>query len=159
MLIAPISIQEYVVAHGSLLVSNADAQRRITYCNAALLEASGYTRGELLGKPLALLDHPDMPQEVRRDLWAALEAGDTWSAVVQHRRKDGQAYWVQTTAALLRDAPADALYVIAHARPRHDDVRAAKRLYAAMRKASALWREAMAGGLLGEATRCWSRSA
>ena len=123
MLISPLSVSDYLLAHGSLLVSNTDAHRRITYCNAALLEASGYTRGELLGRPLAILDHPEMPQEVRRDLWAALEAGDTWSAVVQHRSKDGRAYWVQTTAAALRDSQPDARYVIAYARPRHEDIR------------------------------------
>jgi len=149
MLIAPLSIPDHLVAHGCLLVMNTDAQRRVTYCNAALLEASGYTRDELLGRPPALLDHPDMPQELRRDLWAALEAGDTWSAVVLQQRKDGHAYWVQATAAPLRESQADARYVIAHARPRHEDVRATKRLYAAMRKGAAEWQQAMACSMVG----------
>lgn len=159
MLISPPSVSDYLLAHGSLLVSNTDAHRRITYCNAALLEASGYTRGELLGRPLAILDHPEMPQEVRRDLWAALEAGDTWSAVVQHRRKDGRAYWVQATAAALRDSQPDARYVIAHARPRHEDVRVAKRLYAAMRKGAAVWHEAAAGSPIDAVTAHFARGA
>jgi aerotaxis receptor len=157
MLTSPIPVPDRLLAHGSLLVLNADCHRRISYCNAALLEASGYTRDEVLGRPLSQLHHPDMPHEVRRDLWAALEAGDTWSAVVQHRRKDGQAYWVRMTAAPMRDAKADACYVIAHARPGHEDVRAAKRLYAAMRKIATVWQRAAACSVVTTAATRYGR--
>lgn len=127
---------------GVLLVSNTDLRGLMTYCNAALIEASGYAEAELLGQPHTLLQHPDMPREVQRDLHATLEAGQIWSAVVRHRRKDGQAYWVRTAAAPVAELHRQVGYVIAHARPRQDDLRAARRLYVAMRDGSALWREA-----------------
>jgi PAS domain S-box-containing protein len=155
IVVAP--VPDDLLAPGSLLVLNADTQRRITYCNAALQDTSGYQRGELLGRPLAMLDHPEMPQELRRDLWAALEAGDTWSAVVQQRCKNGRGYWVLATAAPLRDAQSEARFVIAHARPTQEAVRAAQKLYAAMRRGTTLWQEAAACSLIGDTVARYQR--
>jgi PAS domain-containing protein len=44
----PVTANEYVLADGQTLVSTTDLQSHITYCNAAFIAVSGYTREELL---------------------------------------------------------------------------------------------------------------
>jgi len=138
----PAASPEITLPAGLLLVSNTGPHGLITYCNAALIEASGYQQDELVGQPYTLLHHSDMPPEVLRDLHATLEAGQIWSAVVLHRHKNGQACWVRTAAAPVSELRRQAGHVIAHARPRPDDLRTARKLYGAMRQGSAIWRAA-----------------
>ena len=59
----PVTNQEFPLPVGRMLVSMTDLQGRITYANAAFIDASGFTSEELLGQPHNLVRHPDMPQE------------------------------------------------------------------------------------------------
>ena len=91
--------REYVLPRGVLMLSTTDRQGRIAYCNQALIEASGYERDELIGQPAYLLDHPDVPQDILREVWTMLDSGRPWSGVVKCRRKDGDHFWVRATIA------------------------------------------------------------
>ena len=64
----PISQNEYNFPATQCLVSVTDLKGRITYCNPAFVEVSGYTPLELLGQPHNLIRHPDMPAEAFRDM-------------------------------------------------------------------------------------------
>ena len=57
----PVSQQQYPMADGTMLVSTTDVQGRITHCNRAFTEVSGYTYEELIQQPHNLIRHPDMP--------------------------------------------------------------------------------------------------
>src|SRR5574343_509333 len=59
----PVTQREYPLAPDVTLVSTTDLQGRITYCNSAFIEVSGYSRDELMGQPHNLIRHPDMPAE------------------------------------------------------------------------------------------------
>lgn len=99
----PVTQREYPFPRGRALVSTTDVQGRILYCNPAFIEVSGYAREELLGQPHNLIRHPDVPEEIFRDLWATIESGQPWSGMVKNRRKNGDHYWVLANVTPLVD--------------------------------------------------------
>ena len=77
------------------LMSMTDLQGRITYVNESFIRYSGYSREELLGQPLSILRHPEMPPEVFADMWATVRQGEVWSGVLKNRCKNGDFYWAR----------------------------------------------------------------
>lgn len=92
-----------LVSPGCPLVSVTDPQGRITFCNAAFAQASGYRRDELLGQPHHVVRHPDMPAAMFSDLRALVRHGQVWTGAVKNRRKDGAAYWVRAHVSPILD--------------------------------------------------------
>ena len=129
----PVTSREHPFPPGKTLVSVTDLKGRITYCNEAFVEVSGYTRAELLGQPHNLIRHPDMPEEAFRDLWDTIQSGVPWTALVKNRRKNGDHYWVVAHATPMKDGEAITGYLSVRTPPRPDEVAAAQRLYALMR--------------------------
>ncbi|MFG6441174.1 methyl-accepting chemotaxis protein [Roseateles sp. LKC17W] len=129
----PVTQSEYLLPAGRNLVSTTDLKGRILHCNAAFVEASGFTRDELLGQPHNLIRHPDMPEEAFRDMWATIATGQPWSGVVKNRRKDGDHYWVKANVTPLLEGGRPVAYLSVRSRPERADVQAAEALYAVMR--------------------------
>jgi len=115
------------------LMSVTDPGGRITYANAAFAQVSGYDHGELQGQPHKIVRHPDMPAAAFADMWATIQAGMSWSALVKNRRKNGGYYWVRANAApMVRDGRV-AGYISVRTKPRREEVEAAEQLYADFR--------------------------
>jgi aerotaxis receptor len=95
----PVTQREYAFPANATLMSVTDEQSYIQYANSAFIGVSGYEPGELMGQPHNLVRHPDMPPEAFADMWATLKAGQSWTALVKNRRKDGDHYWVRANAA------------------------------------------------------------
>ena len=85
------------------IVSKTNAKGIITYANKQFIAISGYSEEELLGKPHNIVRHPDNPQSFFKEMWATLQAGNTWKGVVKNRRKDGSAYYVKSVIMPLLD--------------------------------------------------------
>ena len=85
---------EREVSSVDMIVSKGDAEGNITYTNPIFMKISGYTQGELLDKPHAILRHPDMPKVIFKYLWENLQAGKEVIAYVKNLCKDGSYYWV-----------------------------------------------------------------
>jgi len=126
----PVSNSEYSLRDGITITSHTDAKGIITDCNEDFVEASGYTREELIGKPHNILRHPDMPAAAFADLWATVKRGRAWVGIVKNRRKDGSYYWVRATATPLPDGSG---YTSVRSKPKREDVKAAEALYARIR--------------------------
>ncbi len=126
----PVTQREFKWDEHQLLVSTTDRQGRITHCNRAFIEVSGYGYEELLGQPHNLIRHPDMPVEAFADMWATLGRGRPWTGVVKNRRKNGDHYWVEAnvTPVLEGGKPVSFLSVRTAATPAQ--IRAAEALYA-----------------------------
>jgi len=77
-----------------ILVSKTDPRGVIRYANSAFVQISGYSEAELIGKPHAILRHPDMPACVFKLLWDTLQAKKELFAYVVNLCKDGRHYWV-----------------------------------------------------------------
>jgi len=85
---------EHKLKSVDIIVSKSDEKGDITYANPIFMKLSGYSHGELLGKPHSILRHPDMPRIVFKYLWDNLEAGNEVYAFVKNLSKDGGFYWV-----------------------------------------------------------------
>lgn len=80
---------------GKPLIVETDAQRIITYANKRFVEASGYTKEEVIGSPHCMHLHPDMPAGIFKDACRMTDEGKTWSGLVQNVNKEGISYWTE----------------------------------------------------------------
>jgi PAS domain S-box-containing protein len=126
----PVTRNEYLLNEGAAIISRTDRKGLISACNDEFVEASGFLREELIGKPHNLVRHPDMPQEAFRDLWTTLKLGRPWSGMVKNRRKNGDFYWVRATVTPLPDGSG---YSSVRVKPGRDEVERAEALYTKMR--------------------------
>ena len=133
----PVSQREYTFADDETLLSTTDAQSHATYANAAFVRTSGYTTEELAGQPHNLVRHPDMPQEAFADMWRSLKQGQSWTALVKNRRKNGDHYWVRANAAPMRRNGQVAGYLSVRTKPTRAEVEASESLYARFRNGQA----------------------
>ena len=85
---------EHEVTSVDMIVSKSDEKGNITYTNPIFMKISGYTQGELLDQPHAILRHPDMPKVIFKYLWDNIQAGKDVNAYVKNLCKDGGFYWV-----------------------------------------------------------------
>ncbi|HQC81559.1 MAG TPA: methyl-accepting chemotaxis protein [Accumulibacter sp.] len=131
----PVTQREFPYPSGKVIISHTDAKGRITHVNDALVEISGFSEEELLGKPHNILRHPDMPAEAFRDLWTTVQSGRPWTGVVKNRCKNGDHYWVR---AYVTPIPDGSGYLSVRTEVPRTDVAAAEALYARMRDDSSI---------------------
>ena len=121
--------REYRIAEDLTLMSMTDLQSHISYANAAFVAVSGFDREELLGQPHNLVRHPDMPRQAFADMWATLKAGQSWTALVKNRRKNGDHYWVRANATPVRRGGQITGYMSVRIRATPEEVIQAEALY------------------------------
>ena len=126
----PVTNREYELSEGSTILSRTDNKGIITDCNEEFVEASGFTREELIGKPHNIVRHPDMPAEAFRDVWSTLGSGRPWIGIVKNRRKNGDYYWVRATATPLPDGSG---FTSVRNKPTRAEIQGADALYLRMR--------------------------
>jgi PAS domain S-box-containing protein len=80
----------------SAVVSKTDIYGLITYVNSKFCESSGYCEEELIGKSHNIIRHPDMPSEEFENLWMTIKSAKPWFGKVKNRKKNGDAYYVDT---------------------------------------------------------------
>ncbi len=78
------------VSQGVLIT---DAQRRVTYVNAAFEAMSGYAAAELAGQSCSLLQGPQTDPVQVQAMRSALDAGTPFHGEVPNYRKDGVPFW------------------------------------------------------------------
>ncbi len=125
----PVTGIEHPLRDGQSLVSKTDTKGKITYCNPAFIEISGYTREELLGQPHNLVRHPDMPAEAFADLWTTLKEGRPWTGLVKNRSKNGDFYWVLANITPIIEDGRTVGYMSVRTKPGREQVAAAAAMY------------------------------
>ncbi|HRY15817.1 MAG TPA: methyl-accepting chemotaxis protein [Candidatus Competibacteraceae bacterium] len=125
----PVTNKEHVLEENATLVSTTDLKSRITYANPAFIEISGFSEEELIGAPHNLVRHPDMPPEAFADLWATIESGRSWTALVKNRCKNGDYYWVKANVTPILEQGKPVGYMSVRVKPTRDEVAAASTLY------------------------------
>lgn len=129
----PVTQHEYEIGDDVTLMSTTDTQSHITYCNGAFVQVSGFEKEELLGQPHNAVRHPDMPTHAFADMWATLKAGESWTALVKNRRKNGDHYWVRANATPVRRNGQVTGYMSVRTKPSRDEINKAEALYGALR--------------------------
>jgi aerotaxis receptor len=133
----PITQQQYDYDPAMMLVSTTDPKGRITYANPAFIAVSGFTKEELIGKAHNMVRHPDMPSEAYADMWATIQSGKPWTALVKNRRKNGDHYWVSANVTPIQENGVVTGYMSVRVKPNPENVKAASRLYQDFREGRA----------------------
>ena len=125
----PVTQREFDFDGTATLMSTTDPDSRLTYANAAFIHVSGFEKDELLGEPHNVVRHPDMPREAFADMWATLKSGQSWTALVKNRRKNGDHYWVRANATPVRRDGRVIGYMSVRTKPTRAEIGAAEELY------------------------------
>ncbi len=80
-----------------------DAERRISYANAAFQRITGYSEAEILGRTPAFLHNRRADARVLDELRAALAAGHPFNGHLMNFRKDGTPFWSDLSVAPVVD--------------------------------------------------------
>ncbi len=81
----------------NIIYSETDLGGKITAASSAFCKISGYSKEELIGKSHNIVRHPDMPQEVFKELWETIRKQQVWQGEVFNLSKDGSTYYVYAT--------------------------------------------------------------
>ena len=103
-----------------------------------------------------MVRHPDMPKEAFADMWRTLQGGESWSALVKNRRKNGDHYWVRANAAPVRRDNQLVGYMSVRTKPTRDEVQAAESLYREIREGRASNRAIYKGILIRTGVMRWA---
>ncbi len=87
----------------SAIVSKADTTGKITYINKKFCDVSGYSSDELIGKPHNIIRHEDMPKELFKEMWETIKAKKIFKGIIKNRKKNGNAYYVESVIIPLLD--------------------------------------------------------
>lgn len=129
----PVTDVERLVPEGVRLISTTDLKGKITYCNDAFVEISGFEYSELLGSPHNLVRHPDMPPQAFEVMWSHLKAGKPWMGLVKNRSKNGDYYWVDAYVTPITENGQVIGYESVRSTPDRKAVARAEKLYANIR--------------------------
>jgi len=133
----PVTNVEYALHDGKSIVSKTDLKGNITYVNPYFIEVSGFHEDELMGAPQNIVRHPDMPAQAFADMWNTVKKGIPWTGLVKNRRKSGGHYWVLANITPVREKGQIVGYMSVRTKPSRQDVTAAEKLYADIRKGKA----------------------
>jgi two-component system sensor histidine kinase/response regulator len=106
----------------SIIITNTGTE--IEYVNEAFLEATGYSREEVIGKNPRILKSGKTPPEVYAEMRATLDQGQPWKGEFHNRRKDGSDYVEFAIITPLRQADGSISHYVAV----KDDVTEKKRI-------------------------------
>ncbi len=81
-----------------------DQNGAMEYVNPAFEAVTGYTRDEIIGKPLSILQSEQQGFELTQNVWQSMLAGNPFRGIVLNRKKNGETFAAEKTVTPLRDA-------------------------------------------------------
>jgi sigma-B regulation protein RsbU (phosphoserine phosphatase) len=104
-----------------------DRGGRIEYVNPAFETATGFTRGEVLGRNPSLLKSGAHPPEFYADLWRTLVEGRVFRGTFVNRKKGGELFFTEQTITPMRTPGGGVTHVVSVGRDVTQLRRAAER--------------------------------
>lgn len=81
-----------------------DLNGTITEINEAYSKTIGFSKEELIGSKHDTVRHPDTPEEVFKDLWSTISAGQTWKGEIKNLNRDRDTlYFIVIIEPLIKD--------------------------------------------------------
>lgn len=80
----------------SALVTIINPDGVITYVNRRFCKISGYSRKELIGNKLSIVNSGFHPDKFFKDMKTKMMKGDVWHGEIKNRAKSGEMFWVDT---------------------------------------------------------------
>ena len=84
----------------------------IQYVNEAFERMFGYETGELIGKPIEIVNGGPAPEKTREDIMSPMGESGRWSGEVYNRRKDGTTFYTEASVTAIKDDDGKTAYVI-----------------------------------------------
>lgn len=99
-----IALNEYLRAMDlACLLSKTTPGGFITHVNDYFCTLSGFARHELIGQTHKLLRHPNMDGSIYDELMEHICTKQSWSGVLQYRKKDGSRFYMQCSVVPILD--------------------------------------------------------
>ncbi len=90
------SIDEEIHVKSDLpIMVKTDSKGIIEYANEYFITLSGYDIGEIIGKDIGILKHPNMPDTVFNHIWENLLKKRNTKAIIKNISKNGSYFWLQ----------------------------------------------------------------
>ena len=93
-----------------MYVSGDPETGEIKECNQTLATALGYTKEDIIGRPIFEMYHPDCMEDVQKAFHSFVTTGEVHDAELQLRRKDGNKIDVSLNVSAVRDKDGRILY-------------------------------------------------
>lgn len=98
------TIEEYLdIIDRHVLISKTDLEGNITYASNAFLKLMGFEWMELVGQNHRVMKHPEMPEDVFKEMWGTISEKKTWNGDVKNKKKNGDIVWLQSTISPIID--------------------------------------------------------
>lgn len=113
-----------------MFVSVSAKTSEIIECNQTFVQAIGYTKDEIIGRPIFDMYHPDSLEEAKKAFESFVTKGEVHNAELQLKRKDGTKIEVSLNVSAVYDEQGNIL----HSRSVWRDITARKRAEEALNK-------------------------
>lgn len=125
--LADMKIFAHTIASAKDLISVADLDEKLTFVNDAFVRTYGYTREELIGQHVRILDS-DRNRPGLRDEISSAAHRDGWSGIVWNRRKDGSDLQIALNTSVIRDEKGNAVGLVGVAQDISESMQIQQRL-------------------------------
>ena len=80
-----------------VIVSLMDTEGKIIFVNDKFCSSTGYTREELIGQNIRMVESVHHPADFYKELWHVISQGGIWRNEMCKKRKNGELLWLDTT--------------------------------------------------------------
>uniref|UniRef100_UPI0040476AA7 diguanylate cyclase n=1 Tax=Aliarcobacter sp. TaxID=2321116 RepID=UPI0040476AA7 len=67
----------------------------IIQVSSAFEKSSGYTKAELIGKPISIIKNEQRDKQIIKELWETILNKKTWMGEIKNKNKNGEEYWLE----------------------------------------------------------------
>ncbi len=91
------------VEHSPNAILITDTQRIIEYINPTYTAMTGYGPDDVIGQESRISASGKIEADVQQDLLQRINAGKTWRAEIQDKKKNGRFYWAKVSISPIKD--------------------------------------------------------
>jgi len=81
-----------------------DCAGNIEYVNHRFIQLTGYSYNEAIGQNPRILKSGETSDDIYRQMWKTITAGDEWHGDIVNKKKNGEFYWESATLSPIKNA-------------------------------------------------------